>query len=189
MIEARKKLIEEKALSLLLQQNICGEYALSFLDLRRITTGGAAVIDTFSSYENKTASSLPTSAEGITLKLSGMNLILYDDKITNAGRRNWTIAHELGHVFLEHTELNKATEREADAFAAELLMPEAVIRFLDEREGEPISPVTMTNYFSASITACKRRRLNLPAGGNYRPSEDGLVLLKRLFAPDKKKNI
>ena len=99
MTEARKKLIEEKALSLLLSQRISGEFALSFLDLRRITTGGAAVIDTFSSYEKKTTSSLPTEAEGITVKLSGMSLILYDDRITNAGRRNWTIAHELGHAY------------------------------------------------------------------------------------------
>ncbi len=186
MTEARKKLIEEKALSLLISQRISGEYALSFLDLRRITTCGAAVIDTFSSYEKKTCSSLPTSAEGITLKLPGMNLILYDDKITNEGRRNWTIAHELGHVLLGHASITKETEREADAFAAELLMPEAVIRFLDEREDEPISPETMTNYFSASITACKRRRLNLPPDANYRPSEYGLELLKRLFEPNKK---
>ncbi|MBE6583079.1 MAG: ImmA/IrrE family metallo-endopeptidase [Ruminococcaceae bacterium] len=184
MTEARKKLIEDKALSLLLSQRISGEYALSFLDLRRITTCGAAVIDTFSSYEKKTCSSLPTSAEGITLKLPGMNLILYDDKITNAGRRNWTIAHELGHVLLSHASLTKETEREADAFAAELLMPEAVIRYLDQREGEPITPDVMTSYFSASLTACKRRRLNLPYEQTYQMSEDGLELLKRLFAPN-----
>ncbi|MBQ7779601.1 MAG: ImmA/IrrE family metallo-endopeptidase [Clostridia bacterium] len=187
MTEARKKLIEEKALSLLLSQRISGEYALSFLDLRKITTCGAAVIDTFSSYEKKTGASLPTSTEGITLKLSGgMNLILYDDKITNAGRRNWTIAHELGHVFLGHGEISKINEREADAFAAELLMPEAVIRYLDQRDGDPITPDAMTNYFAASITACRRRRLNLVMNPSYRPSEEGLELLKRLFAPNTK---
>lgn len=184
MTEARKKLIEEKALSLLLSQRISGEYALSFLDLRKITACGAAIIDTFSSYEKKTGASLPTSAEGITLKLSGINLILYDDRITNEGRRNWTIAHELGHVLLGHTELNKATEREADAFAAELLMPEIVIRYIDKRDGEPISPEAMTNYFCASLTACKRRRINLPSDFRYRPSEKGIELIKRLFEPE-----
>ena len=184
MTEARKKLIEDKALSLLLSQRISGEFALSFLDLRRITTCGAAVIDTFSSYEKKTGSSLPTSAEGITIKLPGMNLILYDDSIANAGRRNWTIAHELGHVLLGHGSLTKETEREADAFAAELLMPEAVIRYLDQRDGEPITPDAMTNYFSASLTACKRRRLNLTYEQNYQTSEKELELLKRLFAPN-----
>lgn len=184
MTEARKKLIEEKALSLLLSQRISGEYALSFLDLRKITACGAAIIDTFSSYEKKTGAFLPTSAEGITLKLSGINLILYDNKITNEGRRNWTIAHELGHILLGHEEISKINEREADAFAAELLMPEAVIRYLDARNDETISPETMTNYFSASLTACKRRRLNLAANAKYRPSEKGIELIKRLFEPE-----
>ena len=184
MTETRKKLIEEKALSLLLSQRISGEYALSFLDLRRITTGGAVVIDTFSSYEKKTGASLPTEAEGITVRLSGMNLILYDDRVTNVGRRNWTIAHELGHVILGHTELTKTAEREADAFAAEFLMPEAVIHYLDQREGEPITAEMMTNYFSASLTACKRRRLNLATNEKYRPSEKGIELIKRLFEPN-----
>ncbi|MBQ8255092.1 MAG: ImmA/IrrE family metallo-endopeptidase [Clostridia bacterium] len=184
MTEARRKLIKEKALSLLLSQRISGEYALSFLDLRKITTGGEIMIDSFSDYEKRTSSSLPTDAEGITLKLPSVSIILYDDGVSNDGRRNWTIAHELGHVLLGHSDLTRSNEREADAFAAELLMPEAVIRYLDRRDGEPITPDMMTNYFSASLTACKRRRLNLPYEPNYQPSEDGLELLKRLFAPN-----
>ena len=184
MTEARKKLIEDRALSLLLQQNICGEFALSFLDLRRITTGGEIMIDAFSSYEKRTGASLPTETEGITLKLPSMSIILYDDRVSNAGRRNWTIAHELGHVLLGHSELSKVNEREADIFAAELLMPEAVIRHLDARDGEAISPEAMTNYFSASLTACKRRRLNLPFSDRYIPSEKGTELIKRLFEPE-----
>lgn len=183
MTEARKKLIEEKALSLLLSQRISGEFALSFLDLRRITTGGEIIIDTFSSYERRTGASLPDGAEGVTLSLPTASIILYDDGVKNVGRRNWTIAHELGHVLLGHCEVSKSNEREADAFAAELLMPEVVIRYLDEREGEPITPETMTNYFSASVTACKRRRINLPESSHYRMSEKGLELIKRLFEP------
>ncbi len=185
MTEARKKLIEEKALSLLLSQRISGEFALSFLDLRKLSTGGEIMIDAFSSYEKRTGCRLPTDAEGITLKLPSMNIILYDDGVNNVGRRNWTIAHELGHILLGHSDVSKMNEREADAFAAELLMPEAVIRFLDEREEKPISPETMTNYFSASLTACKRRRLNLPTIANYRPSEKEIELIKRLFLPNK----
>ncbi len=184
MTEARKKLIEDKALSLLLSQKISGEFALSFLDMRKITTGGEIMIDAFSSYEARTGTSLPSDAEGITLKLPSMNIILYDDGVKNAGRRNWTIAHELGHILLGHSDLSKMNEREADAFAAELLMPEAVIRYLDERDGEPISAETMTNYFSASLTACKRRRINLPDILHYKPSEKGVELIKRLFEPN-----
>ncbi len=183
MTEKTKKLIEEKALALLLSQNIRGEFALAFLDLRKAVTGGAAAIDSFSSYEKRTGVSLPADADGITVRASGMNIILYNDKVRNDGRRNWTIAHELGHVLLSHTEVSKRNEHEADAFAAELLIPEAVLRFLDAREGTPISPEEMTNYFSASLSACRRRRLNIPSNLAYRPTEREKELLKRLFEP------
>ncbi len=53
-------------------------------------------------------------------------------------RENFTIAHELGHIFLNHAldannEIRRSgernsTEAEANAFAAELLMPENLFR-------------------------------------------------------------
>lgn len=39
-------------------------------------------------------------------------------------RLNWTVSHELGHVYLGHTEETATNELEADAFAAQFLMPE-----------------------------------------------------------------
>ncbi len=179
MTEAVKKRIEECALSLLLDQNLKGEYALSFFDCRKTVLKGIAVIDTLSSYES--TASLPVKAEGITVKRGGLNLILYDDSVKNSGRRNWTIAHEIGHVLLGHNKTSEKNEREADAFASELLMPEAVIRFLDCRRDAPISPEEMTQYFSASLTACKRRRSNISATSSYFPSESAIKLIKNLF--------
>jgi uncharacterized protein DUF955 len=72
------------------------------------------------------------------------------DAIANLGQRHFTIAHEIGHVVLHKpplmfTDLNSAErpslligpdehgfrmrEREADIFAAELLMPEKAVRW------------------------------------------------------------
>ncbi|HEU0131454.1 MAG TPA: XRE family transcriptional regulator [Mycobacteriales bacterium] len=45
-----------------------------------------------------------------------------------ADRRRWTLAHELGHLCLHSHEPGDAAEDEANAFAAELLMPREVIR-------------------------------------------------------------
>ena len=179
MTDTVRKRIEDLSLTLLLEQRPEGEYALSFLDLRRIVLKGAAVIEKLSSYE--AVSRLPVRAEGITVKNGDLNLILYDDTVTNIGRRNWTIAHEIGHVLLGHGEASHKNEREADAFASELLMPEAVIRFLDCRKGAPITPEEMTNYFAASLTACKRRRLNIKYGLPHSPSEKAVALITRLF--------
>ncbi len=48
-------------------------------------------------------------------------------------RRRFTIAHEIGHLFLGHVcsgndEGGSHNEREADIFAAELLMPKAILK-------------------------------------------------------------
>lgn len=62
------------------------------------------------------------------------------------GRINWTYAHELGHIALDHAAFindpdltdnqRKVIEREADVFARELLMPE---KMLKEKLEQPIT--------------------------------------------------
>lgn len=43
-------------------------------------------------------------------------------------RVRWTLAHEIGHLVLHREDATDELEREADAFAAEFLMPELLIR-------------------------------------------------------------
>jgi hypothetical protein len=75
--------------------------------------------------------------------------IIVRDSIREPGRKNFTVAHEIGHFVLPghdkadlvctSTEVGnwsdsaKEFEREANEFAAELLMPEAVVRQIIER--------------------------------------------------------
>ncbi|MDN4072898.1 ImmA/IrrE family metallo-endopeptidase [Fictibacillus terranigra] len=83
------------------------------------------------------------------------------------GRINWTYAHELGHIALNHaayindTELTdsqrKIIEREADVFARELLMPELMVK---EKIVHPITPRQigrLTAEFNVSWTAIINR--------------------------------
>ncbi len=52
--------------------------------------------------------------------------------VVNSGnptdRIRWTLAHEIGHLTLHREDATDDMEREADAFAAEFLMPEALIK-------------------------------------------------------------
>lgn len=64
--------------------------------------------------------------DGKTIYINGMYFIIYNSKHI-IGRRRWTIAHELGHIFLEHEEQSRVNEAEANYFAKELLMPMAVL--------------------------------------------------------------
>lgn len=43
-------------------------------------------------------------------------------------RIRWTLAHEIGHLVLHREDSTDDMEKEADAFAAEFLMPEILIR-------------------------------------------------------------
>ena len=181
MTREQRQIIEEKALSLLVKQDLRGEYALSFFDYRKILTFGRASITSIQAYEKLTGVALPFHPEGMTVRYGNCNFILYDDNIKNRARINWTVAHELGHVFLEHGDDCLKNQREANLFASSLLIPEAVVRFLDCQKGEPISPDEMTNYFGASLSACRRRRDELDRLGIASPSNSALVLLNNLF--------
>jgi len=172
---------EAVALKLLLRQSLRGPYALYFLDYRHLPTDGRAIIDTMTAYEARSGTSLPFRPDGLTLRQGDRALILYNDQIENRGRVNFTLAHELGHVYLGHTDESQRNQREADRFAAALLMPEAVIRFLDCEGGRPLTPEEMTTYFGASLTACRRRRSELDAKKPAPPTPDGVELVRRLF--------
>ena len=172
---------EAAALKLLLRQPLKGPYALCFFDYRHILTDGKAILDTMTAYEARCGESLPFRPDGLTLRLGEQALILYNDLIDNRGRVNFTIAHELGHVYLNHEEETPRSQREADRFAAALLMPEAVIRFLDCQGGRPLTPAEMTTYFGASLAACRRRRTELDSRKPAPLTPDGVELVRRLF--------
>ena len=75
---------------------------------------------------------------------NGQCYIVVNNSINNVGRKNFTIAHELGHYFLNHlqtsnsiicsgddiaeeTQVNKSIEHEANHFASCFLIPEQKI--------------------------------------------------------------
>ncbi|WP_421292117.1 ImmA/IrrE family metallo-endopeptidase [Aeromonas veronii] len=90
-------------------------------------------------------------------------------------RQRFTIAHEIGHHLLGHTQngrclrdgpgnystnINYSIEAEANEFAAQLLMPEEAVRILIERRG--VTNVTeLANAFNVSEAAMYYRLKNL----------------------------
>jgi IrrE N-terminal-like domain len=78
--------------------------------------------------------------EGLSLARTGQEIIVVDPSERSAAGRRFTLAHELGHHLLGHTDARDARweirqgvpgtkeETEANAFAAELLMPTRLFR-------------------------------------------------------------
>ena len=86
------------------------------------------------------AVALPENTFGLIMLCDGQFVIGYSDRLENVGRKQFTIAHELGHYFIDDHALallkpgtrihscesgssNNPYEKEADLFASALLMP------------------------------------------------------------------
>lgn len=116
----------------------------------------------------------PFSSEAALEPLGDAHAIVLDGG-GDERRRRFTIAHEIGHFVLHPgcvrpergglvNEAIRAREREADAFAAELLMPAHLVRQAVGEQGA--DPVRLADRFQVSAKAMHVRlqRLRLTPG-------------------------
>ena len=82
------------------------------------------------------------------------NIFIIYKKSNNIGRTRFTIAHEFGHIVLLHLNklVNDDYEREANMFAARILMPMCVIK-----ECKAFTPQAISNLCGVSLTAATYR--------------------------------
>lgn len=78
--------------------------------------------------------------------------IFFNDK-HSVERQRFTIAHELGHILLKHYFKNKEynqLEKEANMFAARLLMPMCILNALNYTTAEQIAQTCLVSLESAN---------------------------------------
>ena len=83
-------------------------------------------------------------------------VVLYNQSLF-PHRKKWTIAHELGHIYLGHTEDNDIAEIEAHFFAAQLLMPEQVVLYLKDLNDGDITAEKLVELFDVSFESATKR--------------------------------
>lgn len=137
------------------------------LDVRKMEFDLPIIIDTFQNYASLTGISLSKLSpcnglkDGYTIIAKGVYVVLYDDRHTYGRERlNWTLAHEIGHIYLGHKQDGKNEEVEAHWFAAELLSPEPIIKEVAERLSEygiPVKAFDLSFMFSLSKAAASKR--------------------------------
>lgn len=80
--------------------------------------------------------SMDISYYGFTIKTQDKAIILYNEYLDECSIR-FTLAHELGHIVLKHTEDNDKAKKEANCYARNILCPIPVIaewRITDPRD-------------------------------------------------------
>jgi hypothetical protein len=94
-------------------------------------------------------------------RVGGQFHIVYASGLSQ-GRRRFTVAHELGHAFLESTGKNaprhgSEVEEMCDMFAVHLLMPEGAVREFFRIGVSPDTVVGFADVFQVSLAAAIRR--------------------------------
>ena len=104
--------------------------------------------------KNTLANKLPNSQRGQSYITNNEVIIIYDDTLPKTVIR-YTVAHELGHIFLGHDLLHPtiSMENEANSFALRLLAPACVLWGLDLHEPRQIATICDISLQTAEIRA------------------------------------
>jgi hypothetical protein len=181
---------EQAATALLLRQRL---YSLR-VDPLRLTHDKPIRFDTFDHYcaltrmTMKELSASKDTVDGLTLSLDGggesCHIVLYHREMECRPRLRFTLAHELGHIYLCHREDGEREEREANRFAAALLIPRVLAALMQRQRGGFLSADELAAAFGTSRTVAELRLRSLRTP--VEPSAADLALLEKLrgFLPD-----
>lgn len=150
------------ATELLYKQNI--EYRI--LDIRNLNYDKTIIFDSIQSYciLTKTPITYFISNENQILRdgctiydsVNNIYIVLYNDMVCNFEHLNWTLAHEIGHIYLGHKQDGPLEEIEAHFFAAQLFMPEHSIYMMSKEHGK-INKYDLIEIFGVSEEAAEKR--------------------------------
>lgn len=129
--------------------------------------------------KNSNIHELSEGESGVSINQNGVWYIIFDDYDT-VQRARFTIAHELGHIFLGHEMLygyytrktniaKPAAETEADMFASRLLAPACILWGIGAETPEEIANICNISYTAADIRS--RRMKLLRSRGKFLSSQ------------------
>lgn len=120
--------------------------------------------------KNSAANELRDGEVGVSLYDGDEWFVIYDDTVKSIGRKRFTIAHELGHIFLGHPLVAgyhkrsadpniPSTENEANIFASRLLAPACVLWGLNLHTAEEIAKACNLSMSAAQNRAERMEEL------------------------------
>ncbi len=156
------KLCKKLAIELLARQNIWS----STIDVQSLKYDKKIIFDSIQGYAEATNTPIKNFIDHKTQLLSdgccipmydrGIFVVLYNfDLNTSLERLNWTLAHEVGHIYLGHKKDSDIEEIEAHYFAAQLLIPEYILFMIDQKWG--LDEKDICKLFNVSQEAARKR--------------------------------
>ena len=131
------------------------------IDIMKLTYDKAIVFDSIQNYCIATKTPITKFykngklRDGCTIGDDELYFVLYNENLCR-NRINWTIAHEIGHIYMRHKHDTDKEEIEAHFFAAQLLMPEYVLIQLYLNLGR-LTKNDLTTLFFVSGEAAEKR--------------------------------
>ena len=151
-----------EATKLLYQQDVSNR----ILNIQNLTYDKSVIFDSIQNYCQLTRTPLfyflseekQMLRDGCTIYVPEHDLyvVLYNAEITYFEHLNWTLAHEIGHIYLGHTKDDDLEEIEAHYFASQLFMPDYTL-YMAAKEYGKISSEDITEIFGVSPTAAQKR--------------------------------
>lgn len=121
--------------------------------------------------------------DGVSVRCGDEFAVFYHDGLPPADAR-FTVAHELGHIFLGHlmpTVRNGSTlEQEADVFASRLLAPACILWSMDIHKSEDISTLCDIPMSSAKLRAKRMQDLYARENARIAAGQKSCFLLSSL---------
>lgn len=131
-------------------------------------------------FKNSDVNELEDGESGKTIYRKNIFEIIYKDTEPSS-RCRFTIAHELGHIFLGHLLINKvayrtfkvndSNESEANVFARDLLAPACVLHELDITKAIDISKLCNISYEAATYREERMKQLEMRNAWYLHPLE------------------
>ena len=102
-------------------------------------------------------------------------VILYNARASSIRRQSFTLAHEVGHIYLDHQDDSPDNERQANAFAAELLLPQVLAsKFLCGLPSGHDPVAALAQVFAVSLSMARQNWLNLDPNAEFTDQEKEL---------------
>lgn len=186
---------QNEATNLLLHQNLTS----LFIDVRKFRFDKPIFIDSVQNYSKIVGKPLSHFTcdkfnGSCVIRTNKVNLVLYDETEPNKCRKHWGIAHEIGHIYLNHYTDGEREEKEAHFFAAQVIMPEVVMYNICDRCGT-LYPETICKFCNASYESATKRINTFERRGCFSYSKDDGKLLAKFrpildkhFPNEKQKN-